>query len=99
MNTQAAQTEAQRHLQDGLVLVYHDSDDLGVELRCWFDYEPPERGDREDGVQMSPDYPAMWTLCHVYLPGSNIDIAPVMDSSRISAIEEAAADGGEPSYF
>ena len=95
MNTQ----ENQRHLRDGLVLVYFDSDDLGVELRCWFDYEPPERGDREDGVQMSPDYPAMWTLCHVYLPGSTVDIASVMSSERLSEIAEYAAEGGEPWYF
>ena len=95
MNTQ----ENQRHLRDGLVLVYFDSDDLGVELRCWFDYEPPERGEREDGVQMSPDYPAMWTLCHVYLPGSTVDIASVMSSERLSEIEEYAAEGGEPWYF
>jgi hypothetical protein len=99
MNTQTTQSDAQRHLRDGLVLVYFDSDDLGVELLCWFDYEPPERGDREDGLQMSPDYPAMWTLCHVYLPGSNVDIAPVMSSGRLSEIEEYAAEGGEPSYF
>lgn len=86
------------HLQEGLVLATWASDDLGVDLECWFEYTPAERGARErgTGLQLEPDYPETWTLCHVYLPGSDIDIAPVMSDKLIAMIEEDAASGGAP---
>lgn len=86
------------HLKEGLVLAPWASDDLGVDLECWFEYEPAERGAREygSGIQLEPDYPETWTLCHVYLPGSDIDIAPVMSDKLIALIEEEVASGGAP---
>lgn len=86
------------HLREGLVLATWASDDLGVDLECWFEYTPAERGAREygSGVQLEPDYPETWTLCHVYLPGSEVDIAPIMDDKLIAMIEEDAASGGAP---
>lgn len=86
------------HMREGLVLRPWASDDLGVDLECWFEYEPAERGARErgTGLQLEPDYPETWTLCHVYLPGSDIDIAPVMSDKLIALIEEDAASGGGP---
>jgi hypothetical protein len=78
------------HSKEGLVAMQYDCDDLGVELTCWFEYEAAERGSREagTGLQLEPDYPATWTLCHVYLPGSDVDIAPVLLLSLVQEIEE-----------
>ena len=72
----------------------YECDDLGVTLTCFFEYEPAERGSREagTGLQLEPDYPETLTLMHVYLPGSNVDIAPVMLLSLIDEIEGWAAD-------
>jgi hypothetical protein len=85
------------HKKEGLVLISWASEDLGLDLDCWFDYEPAEQGARErgTGLQLEPDYPETWTLCHVYLPGSNVDITPVMSSKLIALIEEDIARGDE----
>ncbi len=85
------------HTSDGLLARSWFSDDLGVHLECWFEFEPAERGARErgTGLQLEPDYPETWTLCHVYLPGSDVDIAPVMSDKLIAVIEEAAAGADE----
>jgi len=81
------------HANEGLVLRLYDCEDLGVELQCWFAYEPPSYGAREAGVQMEPDYPETWSLVHVYLPNSNVDISPVLYPGLIGAIEDRAAGG------
>ena len=68
------------HTKEGLLLFSYECDDLGVDLACWFEYEPAEVGYRTRfGEQLEPDYPATWSLHHVYLPGSAVDIAPVMN--------------------
>lgn len=93
------------HFKEGLHLMQPMLEDLGVQLQCWFDYEPAERGSREvgSGLQLEPDYPATFTLCHVYLPGSDVDIAPVLADSIIAGIEEWAVeqvdDGGAHDDF
>jgi len=77
------------HSKDGLVAFLYDCDLLGVELVCWFEYEPAERGSREPGTgfQLEPDYPETWTLTHVYLPWSSVDIAPVLAEGLVEEIE------------
>lgn len=82
------------HLREGLMLRHWLSEDLGVELECWFEFEPAQQGAREygTGLQLEPDYPETWTLCHVYLPGGDIDITPVMSDKLIRLIEEEIAN-------
>lgn len=76
------------HTKDGLLLFRYTCDELGVELSCWFEYEAAERGARSRfGEQLEPDYPATWALYHVYLPGSDVDICPVLSYDVITAIE------------
>lgn len=70
------------------------SDELGVRLTCYFEYEPEQLGSTEfgTGLKMEPDYPATFTLMHIYLPGSNVDIAPVLLLSLLAEIEEYAQE-------
>ena len=69
-----------------------ECDELGVTLTCFFEWEPEVRGAREvgTGLQLEPDYPETFTLVHVYLPGSDVDIAPIMLVGLIDEIEEWA---------
>ena len=71
----------------------YECDELGVTLVCYFEYEPEERGSREfgTGLQLEPDYPATFTLMHVYTP-EGLDISPVMKTGLIDEIEQWAAD-------
>lgn len=82
------------HSKEGLVCYSYECDDLGVNLECWFEYEPEERGSREvgTGLQLEPDYPATWTLVHAYLPGSDVDIACVLRDEVVTEIEEWVVD-------
>ena len=87
------------HYKDGLLSLDYTSEELGVELTCWFEYEPAERGARSrSGEQLEPDYPATWTLHHVYLPGSDVDIAPVLQLAVVEAIEECIARRADDEY-
>ena len=75
----------------------YECDELGVTLSCFFEYEPSEVGavERGTGLKLEPDYPETWTLCHVYLPSSDVDIAPVMSDKLIGLFEEAMAGADE----
>ena len=87
------------HSKEGLLFFSYACDDLGVELACWFEHEPAERGARgRTGEQLEPDYPATWALYHVYLPGSNVDIAPVLSSDVANEIEAWVADRADEEY-
>ena len=88
------------HTKDHLLLFTYTCDELGVDLACWFEYEAAERGVREpmSGMQLEPDYPATWALYHVYLPGSNVDIAPILSSDVASEIEEWVAKQADEEY-
>lgn len=87
------------HSKEGLLLFNYMCDELGVELACWFEHEPAERGYRSRfGEQLEPDYPATWSLYHVYLPGSNVDIAPILSSDTAKEIEDWVADQADEEY-
>lgn len=87
------------HLKDGLLLFNYTCDELGVDLACWFEHEAAERGARSRfGEQLEPDYPATWSLYHVYLPGSNVDIAPILSSDTAKEIEDWVADQADEDY-
>jgi hypothetical protein len=76
------------HMKDGLVEFTYLCDELNQELTCWFEYEAEERGQRSRwGEQLSPDYPATFSLHHVYLPGSSVDLAPVLSADVVEMIE------------
>lgn len=84
------------HTKDGLVSFEYDCPDLNQVLTCWFEHEAAERGARSrSGEQLEPDYPATFSLYHVYLPGSSIDLAPVLSSEVIESIEGWVADEAE----
>jgi hypothetical protein len=87
------------HTKDGLLLFNYTCDELGVDLACWFEYEAAERGARSrNGEQLEPDYPATWALYHVYLPNSDVDIAPVLSSDTAKEIEDWVADQADEDY-
>lgn len=87
------------HTQDGLLLFSFTCDELGVELACWFEHEAAERGARSRfGEQLEPDYPATWTLHHVYVPGSALDLAPVLRDSLLEEIEAWVADQADDEW-
>lgn len=72
----------------------YECDELGVSLVCFFEYEPEQVGSREfgTGLKMEPDYPATFTLMHVYLPDSAVDISPVISVGLLDEIEEYAQE-------
>ena len=72
----------------------YECDELGVDLSCFFEYEPEQVGSREfgTGLKMEPDYPATFTLMHVYLPGSSVDISPIISAGLLDEIEEYAQE-------
>lgn len=59
-----------------------------ADIVCILDYTPAERGAREGGLQMEPDYPEDMTLCEAWLFG--VDITPLLTESQIEEIELAA---------
>lgn len=71
----------------------YECDELnGIELACFFDYEPEERGSRDEyGQQNEPDYPETWTLVYVYLP-DGLDISGVLHESVLQDIHEQAVN-------
>jgi hypothetical protein len=92
-------TSVPDHSKDGLLLFTYTCDELGVELACWFEHEPAELGARgRSGEQLEPDYPATWSLWHVYLPGSNVDIAPILSSDTANEIESWVADRADEEF-
>jgi len=83
---------------DGVIMYefMYDCDELGLELKCFFEYEPAEVGSVEagTGLKLEPDYPEVWTLISVFLPSSNVDLSGVLHPDVIFRIEQDA-----PVYF
>ena len=71
----------------------YDCDELGLQLKCFFEYEPAEVGSIEpmSGLKLEPDYPEVWTLVSVFLPNSTVDLSGVLHPDVISRIEQDAA--------
>jgi len=71
----------------------YECDELGLDLKCLFEYEPEEIGSIEpmSGMKLEPDYPEVWTLVSVFLPNSNLDLSGVLHPDVISQIERDAA--------
>ena len=80
---------------DGVIMYefMYDCDELGLELKCFFEYEPAEVGSIEpmSGLKLEPDYPEVWTLVSVFMPNSDIDLSAVLHPDVISRIEQDAA--------
>ena len=58
----------------------------GIDLICHFEYEAPEQGSRENGIQMEPDYPGEVIIYGIYA-NSEIDIQSLLSDSIIEEIE------------
>ena len=73
----------------------YDCDELGLQLKCFFEYEPAEVGSVEpmSGMKLEPDYPEVWTLISVFLPNSTLDLSAVLHPDVISRVERDAAVG------
>jgi len=69
-------------------------DELGLTLRCEFEYEPAEVGSVESGtgLKLEPDYPEVWTLISVFLPKSDVDLSAVLHPDVIFQVEREAAE-------
>jgi hypothetical protein len=69
-------------------------DELGLTLRCEFEYEPAEVGSVESstGLKLEPDYPEVWTLVSVFLPKSDVDLSGVLHPDVIFQVESEAAE-------
>ncbi len=61
----------------------YDCAELNCVLTCWFEYEPAERGSA-----FEPAYPAVFTLMHAYLPGSQVDLASALHDSIVEEINQ-----------
>jgi hypothetical protein len=72
----------------------YECDELGLALKCFFEYEPAEVGSVEpmSGLKLEPDYPEVWTLISVFLPKSEVDLSGVLHPDVISSIEQSAAE-------
>jgi hypothetical protein len=72
----------------------YECDELGLDLKCFFEYEPAEVGSIEpiSGMKLEPDYPEVWTLVSVFLPKSEVDLSGVLHPEVISQIEQSAAE-------
>ena len=81
------------HSKEGYVAFEYDCAELNCVLTCWFDYEPAERGSA-----FEPAYPAVFTLMHAYLPGSNVDLASVLHDSIVEEINEWVEDRADEEY-
>lgn len=70
----------------------YECDELGLPLKCFFEYEPAEVGSIEpiSGLKLEPDYPEVWTLVSVFLPKSEVDLVSVLHPDVISQIEHDA---------
>ena len=70
------------------MIYYHSYRFNGGLIECEFDYEPEERGAREDGIQLEPDCPPVLTLIAAYL--NRIDILELLSGDAIEEIEHDA---------
>lgn len=71
----------------------YECDELGLDLKCLFEYVPEEIGSIEpmSGMKLEPDYPEVWTLVSVFLPNSTVDLSGVLHPDVFFRIERDAA--------
>ena len=62
-----------------------------ITVKCFLDYEAPERGAREHGLQIEKDYPASMTLHSAYVGGQ--DIYDALSAVTVEEIEALALLG------
>ena len=58
-----------------------------IDLVCDLEYERAQRGSRESGIQMEPDYPENATLWNAYV--LDVNIAELLSPKQCAEIEEA----------
>lgn len=69
---------------------YFDYEWAGGVLKCELEYEPPESGSWQDGLQMEPNYPAQMTLHNAYI--DDINVADILAESVVQDIENKALE-------
>jgi len=64
----------------------------GVQLLCYFEFEPEEIGAREpiSGMKLEPDYPASVTVVNVYV--RDVDILPMLPHEMVDDLEGEILD-------
>jgi len=81
-------------VHDDLACFTFECIEVFQDLTCYFEYEEPEEGSREpiSGMQLEPDYPEVWTLLHVYLPNSDVDLSGILHPAILDEIQTAAEE-------
>ena len=70
------------------IVEYEWDGDITVPVVCHLEHTPAERGSRERGLQMEPDYDESLTLCEAYVNGC--DIYNLLSADQVRRIEEIA---------
>ena len=76
-----------------------EGDEVDVDLTLEFDYTPAERGSRENGIQMEPDYPESMELLSATTP-DGVDVLSQLTQAQIEELEIDMAEvfNEEPEY-
>jgi len=74
-------------------LYQFDCEIEGVNLVCFLDYSPEEKGSTDYiALPYEPDYEECMTLNNAYIAGTDVDIAHMILQSLVDHIEVSALD-------
>lgn len=79
------------------VYTTEDHEGTPVDLLCELEYEEPEIGSRQNGLQMEPDYPASVTLVNAKI--ENISVYFLLSDKLIEDIEREALSKTEQTWY
>jgi len=70
-----------------------DCDIEGVDLVCFLEYSPEEKGSTDSlGAPYEPDFEESMTLNNAYIAGTDVDIAHMLLQSLVDHIEVSALE-------
>jgi hypothetical protein len=74
-------------------LYQFDCDIEGVDLVCFLEYSPEEKGSTDShGAPYEPDFEESMTLNNAYIAGTDVDIAHLLLQSLVDHIEISALE-------
>ena len=74
-------------------LYQFDCDIEGVDLVCFLEYSPEEKGSTDSlGAPYEPDFEESMTLNNAYIAGTDVDIAHMLLQSLVDHIEISALE-------
>jgi hypothetical protein len=74
-------------------LYQFDCDIEGVDLVCFLEYSPAEKGSTDSlGAPYEPDFEESMTLNNAYIAGTDVDIAHMLLQSLVDHIEISALE-------